>query len=46
MRRKTTVMFCDLMGPTALSSECEPEDYRGKGIAAFNEKCTPRFTGT
>ena len=28
-RRQLTVMFCDLVGSTELSSSLDPEDYRG-----------------
>ncbi len=28
-RRQLTVMFCDLVGSTALSSQLDPEDMRG-----------------
>jgi class 3 adenylate cyclase/predicted ATPase len=34
-RRQLTVMFCDLVGSTELSSRLDPEDYRGV-IAAFH----------
>jgi class 3 adenylate cyclase len=27
-RRQLTVMFCDLVGPTALSARLDPEDLR------------------
>ena len=27
-RRQLTVMFCDLVGSTALSSDLDPEDFR------------------
>jgi class 3 adenylate cyclase len=33
-RRQLTVMFCDLVGSTALSSRLDPEDYR-EVIAAY-----------
>ena len=35
-RRQLTVMFCDLVGSTALSSRLDPEDLSGV-IAAYNE---------
>src|SRR5580704_13455962 len=34
-RRQLTVMFCDLVGSTPLSSELDPEDLR-EGIAAYH----------
>ena len=34
-RRQLTVMFCDLVGSTALSSQLDPEDYR-EIIAAYH----------
>ena len=36
-RRQLTVLFCDLVGSTALSTRLDPEDYRNI-IAAYN-KC-------
>ncbi|MGZ9110029.1 MAG: adenylate/guanylate cyclase domain-containing protein [Rhodoplanes sp.] len=36
-RRQLTVLFCDLVGSTALSTRLDPEDYRAI-IAAYN-KC-------
>ena len=36
-RRQLTVLFCDLVGSTALSTRLDPEDYRAV-IAAYN-KC-------
>src|SRR6516165_6191484 len=38
-RRQLTVMFCDLVGSTALSSRLDPEDLRGI-IAAYHRCCT------
>src|SRR5499427_2051168 len=38
-RRQLTVMFCDLVGSTALSARMDPEDLRGI-IAAYNRCCT------
>jgi class 3 adenylate cyclase len=35
-RRQLTVMFCDLVGPTALSARLDPEDYR-ELIAAYHQ---------
>ena len=37
-RRQLTVMFCDLVGSTALSTELDPEDLRDV-IAAFQDRC-------
>src|SRR5271167_1565376 len=37
-RRQVTVMFCDLVGSTALSARLDPEDLR-EVIAAYH-KCT------
>src|SRR4051812_34603345 len=34
-RRQLTVMFCDLVGSTALSAKLDPEDYR-EVIAAYH----------
>jgi class 3 adenylate cyclase len=38
-RRQLTVMFCDLVGSTALSARLDPEDLRGV-IAAYHQCCT------
>src|SRR5215470_11941788 len=38
-RRQLTVMFCDLVGSTALSTRLDPEDLRGI-IGAFHRCCT------
>jgi class 3 adenylate cyclase len=38
-RRQLTVMFCDLVGSTALSARLDPEDLRGI-IAAYHRRCT------
>jgi class 3 adenylate cyclase len=38
-RRQLTVVFCDLVGSTALSAELDPEDLRGV-IGAYNRCCT------
>src|SRR5215469_6597045 len=38
-RRQLTVMFCDLVGSTALSSMLDPEDLRSI-IAAYHRCCT------
>ncbi len=42
-RRQLTVMFCDLVGSTALSTRLDPEDYRAV-IAAYN-KCIAQVIG-
>ena len=38
-RRPLTVMFCDLVGSTALSTEMDPEDLR-KVIQLYQQTCT------
>jgi hypothetical protein len=38
-RRQVTVMFCDLVGSTALSARLDPEDLRGI-IGAYQRSCT------
>src|SRR5262249_49411139 len=38
-RRQLTVMFCDLVGSTALSARLDPEDLRGV-IGAYHRCCT------
>jgi class 3 adenylate cyclase len=38
-RRQLTVMFCDLVGSTALSARLDPEDLRGI-IATYHSCCT------
>ena len=38
-RRQLTVMFCDLVGSTALSEQLDPEEYR-KVVRAYQETCT------
>jgi len=38
-RRQLTVMFCDLVGSTALSAKLDPEDLRGI-IRAYHRSCT------
>src|SRR5215469_7036542 len=38
-RRQLTIMFCDLVGSTALSARLDPEDLRGI-IAAYHRCCT------
>ncbi len=37
-RRQLTVMFCDLVGSTALSGRLDPEDYR-EVMRAYQEAC-------
>ncbi|TDJ65144.1 MAG: hypothetical protein E2O36_00595, partial [Proteobacteria bacterium] len=37
-RRQLTVMFCDLVGSTALSTRLDPEDYR-EIIRAYQDAC-------
>src|SRR5262245_33955372 len=46
-RRQLTVMFCDLVGSTALSSQLDPEDYR-EVVRAYQQGCAEviqRFAG-
>src|SRR6516164_7570498 len=38
-RRQLTVMFCDLVGSTALSARLDPEDLRSI-ITAYHRCCT------
>ena len=38
-RRQLTVMFCDLVGSTALSAELDPEDLRGV-IGTYHQCCS------
>ncbi len=42
-RRHLTVMFCDIVGSTALSTELDPEDL-GSLIADFRTACTESVT--
>ena len=37
-RRQLTVMFCDMVGSTALSTQLDPEDLR-EVITSFQDKC-------
>jgi class 3 adenylate cyclase len=37
-RRQLTVMFCDLVGSTALSAQLDPEDYRGI-VQQYQQTC-------
>src|SRR5262245_16975758 len=46
-RRQLTVMFCDLVDSTKLSSQLDPEDYRDM-VRAYQKACTEviqRFDG-
>jgi class 3 adenylate cyclase len=46
-RRQLTVLFCDLMGSTALSEHLDPEEYR-EVVRAYHETCanaTRRYGG-
>jgi class 3 adenylate cyclase len=46
-RRQLTVMFCDMVGSTALSTQIDPEDYR-ETIRAYQDACAgviARFDG-
>ena len=43
-RRQITVMFCDLVGSTALSTQLDPEDLR-EVIAAYHKCATDVVTG-
>src|SRR5262245_61919408 len=38
-RRQLTVMFCDLVGSTALSAQLDPEDYRAV-VQQYQQTCT------
>ena len=42
-RRQLTVMFCDLVGSTALSSRLDPEDMR-EIIGAYHRCCAEQIT--
>ena len=42
-RRQLTVLFCDLVGSTALSSQLDPEDMR-EVIQAYQDACTDAIT--
>jgi class 3 adenylate cyclase/predicted ATPase len=42
-RRQVTVMFCDLVGSTALSARLDPEDMR-ELIGAYQRRCTEVIT--
>jgi len=43
-RRQLTVMFCDLVGSTALSARLDPEDYR-EVIAAYHHAVAEIIAG-
>ena len=43
-RRQLTVMFCDLVGSTALSARLDPEDMR-EIVGAYHRCCTDLITG-
>ena len=43
-RRQLTVMFCDLVGSTAMSARLDPEDMRNI-IAAYHRRCATLITG-
>jgi class 3 adenylate cyclase len=43
-RRQLTVMFCDLVGSTALAARLDPEDMRGV-IAAYHKCCSTLIAG-
>jgi class 3 adenylate cyclase len=42
-RRQLTVMFCDLVGSTAMSARLDPEDMRGV-VAAYHKCCASLIT--
>src|SRR5262245_48254477 len=42
-RRQLTVMFCDLVGSTALASRLDPEDLR-EVIGTYHRCCTEQIT--
>jgi len=42
-RRQLTVMFCDLVGSTALSTRLDPEDLR-EIISAYHQRCAELIT--
>ncbi|WP_410962268.1 hypothetical protein, partial [Salmonella sp. SAL4355] len=37
-RRQVTVLFCDLVGSTALSNRLDPEEYRAV-LSGYHETC-------
>ena len=44
-RRQLTVMFCDLVGSTALSARLDPEDLR-EVVGAYHRCCADLITAT
>src|ERR1700689_2193925 len=42
-RRQLTVMFCDLVGSTALSARLDPEDMR-EIVGAYHRSCAEQIT--
>ena len=44
-RRQLTVMFCDLVGSTALSTQMDPEDLRDV-ITSFQDECRDAISAT
>src|SRR6185312_3029698 len=42
-RRQVTVMFCDLVGSTALSTRLDPEDLQ-EIISAYHQRCAEVIT--
>jgi hypothetical protein len=42
-RRQLTVMFCDLVGSTALSAQLDPEEYR-EVVQTYQDTCTSVIT--
>jgi hypothetical protein len=43
-RRQLTVMFCDLVGSTALSAKLDPEDLRERSHSSRPKPATPRLS--
>lgn len=43
-RRQLTILFCDLVGSTRMSTELDPEDYRDI-IRAYQDACTEVIEG-
>lgn len=43
-RRQLTILFCDLVGSTRMSTELDPEDYRDI-IRAYQNACTEAIEG-
>ena len=44
-RRQLTIMFCDLVGSTALSARLDPEDLRGV-VGAYRRCCAEVITNS